>query len=180
MKVLPQTPAGKLQLLERRAEHVLGNHEPAVGRHDETLRRERAMCHLRSHAVKHPHGSQKLPDHVERAVEIDANPPLLGEIQHVGQTHSGHPFRHDGQAGGWIAQALRTPNAAEGLLTKTLEGGRPFAQGELEAGCSGQRGSQAKDLDELSNGVVERTHPHPEPVLERACSYPESRDVWGG
>ena len=40
--------------------------------------------------------------------------------------------------------------------------------------------AEAKDLDELSNGVVERTHPHPEPVFERACSYPESRDVWGG
>ena len=180
MKFLPQTQAAKLQLLERRSEHILGNHEPAFGRHDETLRRERAVCHLRSHTVKHPHGSQKLPDHIERAVEIDSNPPLLGEIQDVGQTHSGHPFRRDGQAGGWIAQALRTPNAAEGLATKTLERGRPFAQGELEAGCSGQRGSQAKDLDELANGVVERTHPHPEPVLERACSYPESRDVWGG
>ena len=111
---------------------------------------------------------------------LTPNPPLLGEIQDAGQTHSGHPLRRDGQAGGWIAQALRAPNAAEGPLTKTLERGRPFAQGELETGRSGQRESQAKDLDELSNGVVECTHSHPEPVLERACSCPESRDVWGG
>ena len=181
MKVLPQTQAGKLQLLERRAEHILGNHEPAFGRHDDTLRRERAVCHLRIHTVKRPHGSQELPDQDRTRCRDRFQPAAARRDPRRGTdalpaTHSDVTARLE--AGSLRRSARRT--RLRDCLRRPSSAAVRSRRENSKPGARGQRGAHAKNLDELSNGVVECTHPHPEPVLERACSCPEPRDIWGG
>ena len=75
-QVLPQTLAVVLQLLDRRSQHVLGNHQPRVRRDDQTLGRDQAMRDVAGILVQERNRRHQLTNQAQRRAQIEMEPPL--------------------------------------------------------------------------------------------------------
>ena len=78
-ELLPQTLARELELLDRRAEHVLDDHQPRVRRDDQPLRRDQAVSDLARVLVHQRDGGNQLPDQAERGIDVELQVPLVGD-----------------------------------------------------------------------------------------------------
>ena len=75
---------GELQLLERGGEDVLDDHHAPFGRHDDPLRRQRAVANLGHRLVEDRDRGDELTQHADRGVEFDRNQVSLVGLENSG------------------------------------------------------------------------------------------------
>ena len=165
----------QLQLLERRAEHVLHDHETRVRPDDDPLRREGAVARVGRGLVKQGDGGHELSNETERGVDVERKQDLLGIRQHAGQANAGHVVGHDRPASMRLA-ALDVAHVRETGRAKLCEAGDAFAKQELEGRDGCQVLVQREDFERSVRAVPKMadTESVPERRLQRLNTFPGS------
>ena len=76
-QVLPILLVRVAKLFDRRAEHVLDDHEARMRRHDDALGTDGAVAHVRSLVVQNRNGVNELAQQTERGVHLDGQQVTL-------------------------------------------------------------------------------------------------------
>ena len=85
-QVLPQTLAVVLQLLDGGAQHVLRNHQPRVGRDDQTFGRQQAVRDVTGIFVKERNRRHELTNQAERRAQIEVESPLARATRRMSES----------------------------------------------------------------------------------------------
>ena len=80
-QVLPVALDRHSQLLERRSQHVLDEHDVGAGRHDYALGCDRAVADVGRVFVQQRHRRHQLAQQAERGVDVERDVVLLREFE---------------------------------------------------------------------------------------------------
>ena len=161
---LPQLLAGVLELLDGGAEHVLGDHEPRVRRHDQALRPDQAVRDVARVLVQERDRGHQLANEAQRRVDVELQVPLGRDAQNLGQPRPLDVVRHDRET---ARIAIDAADARVVCVTEVGEARRAFAQRELERRNRQERGPQAEDLKQVAGRVVDRDDAIPQTIGEQ-------------
>ena len=157
-EILPQPIAAELQLLDGGAQHVLGDHEPRVRRHDETFGRQEAVRDVAGVLVQHGNGRHELANQAQRRVDVELEAALVRDAQDVGQARALDVVRHDRERRGGRHPTVDAADAGVVGVAEIREAGGAFAQRELERRHGEQRRPQPENLQQLARRAVGRDH----------------------
>ncbi len=85
---------------DRRAKHVVDDHQPRLGREHEPFGRKRTMAHMRHGFVQRGGIDQQLSQQAERAIEFKGNQSPFGDGQQVREPDARDVVRGDDDAWG--------------------------------------------------------------------------------
>ena len=162
----PVALAREPQLLDRGAEHRLGNEEARLRRHDQPLGRQRPVRHVAHPLVKPRHAGDELPDEAEGRIDVERHTAGLRATEDRREAQAGHRIRDDGQHRVVADAPFHPTHAHERRVTEAGKTPGPFAQSELERRHGAERGAQPQHLDSRPPGRVSVPRALAEAVLE--------------
>ena len=110
-ELLPQPLAAELQLLDRRSEHVLDDHQPRVRRDDEALGRDQSVRGVARVLVQQRDGGHQLTNQAERGVGVQLQAALVRDAQHVREPRALDVIGDDRQPAATGARSTRRTRA---------------------------------------------------------------------
>ncbi len=150
-----QAMDGKLQGLERRAEHMLDNHQPAFGCHDDPIRSQGAMRDAFVLLVEGGQRGRELPD------QLDGKRRAAGLVQQIREPAPGRLVGHQGERRAGL-QPFDRANAPDRRMTEAVELLNAFAQCGFERRSAAELSLESQELERGRGAVVE----HQQPVAE--------------
>ena len=131
-ELLPQSIAAELQLLDRRAEHVLDDDEAGVRRDDQPLGRDQSVRDIARVLVQHGDRGHQLPNEAERGVDIELQLLLLRNAQDVRQPRAFEMIGDDRERRGRRHRAIDAADAGVVGVPEVRQARGALAQRELE------------------------------------------------
>ena len=157
-EILPQPIAAELQLLDRGAQHVLGDDEPRVRCHDEPLGRQQAVRDVARVLVQHRNRGHELANQAQRRVDVELQAALVRDAQDVGEPRALDVVRHNRQGRDGRHAAVDAAHARVVGVAEIRKARGALAQRELERRHGEQRRSQPENLQQLPSRAVGRDH----------------------
>jgi hypothetical protein len=165
---LPQPLAAELQLLDRRGDHVLDDHQARVRGDDQPLGRNQAMRHVARVLVQQRDGRDQLTNQAQCRVDVELQPALVRYAQDVGETRALDVVGDDRKSGRRDLDAVDAPHASVVRMPEVRQSRAAFAQRELERRHGGERRADAKDLQQLAGRAVGRDNAITNTVAEQS------------
>ena len=174
-ELLPQTLARELELLDRRAEHVLDDHQTRVRRHDQPLRRDQAVRDLARVLVHQRDRGHELTDQAERRVDVELQVALVGRTEDVRQPCAFDVIGDDREAGRGNLHAIDAANPRIVRVAEVREPRCALAQREFERRHGGQARPDPQDLQQLAGRAVRRDNAVAKSITEQRRFRPLRR-----
>ena len=147
-EVLPVALRRETQLLERGAEHVLGDDDARVAGDEDALRRQRAVAGAPL-LVQRGDGGGDLPDDAERGIDLDGNQALVGDGQHLRQADALDVVRGQRQAQRRPGHVHDAAGARERVVVEAREPGQALAQRGFERRVRRELAVEKQDAERL-------------------------------
>ena len=166
-ELLPQPLAAELQLLDRRGDDVLDDHQPRVRRHDQPLGRDQAVRDVARVLVQQRDGRHQLANQAERGVDVELQAALLRDAQDVGEPRALDVIGDDREPRRRHLHAIDAAHARVIGMAEVRQPRGALAQRELERRHRRQRRPDAKDLQQLAGRAVGRDDAVADAVAEQ-------------
>jgi hypothetical protein len=144
-------PLGRVvQLPERGAEDVFGDHHARVRGDDEALRTDGAVRDVGRVLVQHRHRRHELADEMQRGVDVDGDRPLVGRRQQLRQAHAAGHVGDDGERRAGVVQPIDAADAGEVGVTEIGKPSGALAQRELERRNRRELSAETQQFDRFT------------------------------
>ncbi len=142
---------------------MLRNHQPRVGRHDQTFGGQQAVRDVTGIFVKERDRRHELTNQAERRAQVKVKSPLGRHPQNVREPRPFDVVRDDREP---ARMTIHAPDTRVVGVPEVREPGRALAQRELEGRNGQQLRSQAENLQQIAAGSVDGNHAVAEAIGE--------------